>query len=74
MQQQIQEMKPEVLVRLTNQVKTVDPPLPQLRYAKGMNNALVKTATHGTPLLVHFLNTAGALPAIAREYSDLLDM
>ena len=67
MQQHIQEMKPEVLVRFTNQVKTVEPLLPQFRYANGMNNALVATATYGTPFFVHFRNTAGALPATAME-------
>lgn len=61
-------------MRLTNQVKTVEPLLAQFRYARGVNIALAKTAIYGTPFLVHFLKTAGAFPATAIEYSDRLEM
>ncbi len=44
MQQQIQEIKPEVLVRLTNHPNTTEPLLAQLRYASGEKRAAAITA------------------------------
>jgi len=70
MQQQIQEMKPEVLVKFTNHPKTTAPLLAQFRYARGANNAEAITAMYGTPFLLHLVKTLGAFPVIANEYSD----
>jgi hypothetical protein len=44
MQQQIQLMKPEALVRLTNQLKTTKPELPQLRYMGALKREKKPTA------------------------------
>ena len=73
MAQQIQLMKPEVLVRFTNQLNTTAPLLATFRYASAQNNELATTAAYGTPPFVHLLKTLGALPVTASEYSERLE-
>lgn len=67
-------MKPDVLVRLTNQLKTVAPEFEQFRYASAQKTEDAMTAMYGTPLFVQRLNIAGAFPATASEYKDLDDI
>lgn len=71
--QQIQEMKPDVLVRLTNQLNTTLAEVPQFRYASPVNKDEQATARYGTPFFVQALKNAGALPERAREYKERLD-
>ena len=68
MQQQIQEMKAEVLVRLTSQLNTTLAEFATLRYASREKSDDTPIARIGTPPLLQCLNQAGALPARAREY------
>lgn len=71
MQQQIQEMNPDVFVWFTNQPNTTEPLLPQFKYARSEKSELHATALYGTPFLEHFMKMAGAFPATAREYRGL---
>jgi hypothetical protein len=73
MPQQIHEMKPEVLVKFTNQLKTTALSLPTFRYARAQNNEEAATAQYGTPDLVHALKMEGALPDNASAYSERED-
>lgn len=67
-------MKPDVLVRLTNQLNTTAPELAQLRYAKAQKSEEPITAMYGTPYLLQRLKIAGALPLSASVYKDREDM
>ena len=65
MQQQNQEIKPEVLVKLTNQLKTIELDVPTERYASSENSAETVTASQGTPQRLHVLKMLGAFPDMA---------
>jgi hypothetical protein len=71
--QQIQEMKPEVFVKLTNQLKTTALSLPTFRYARTQNNEEAVTAQYGTPDLVQDLKMEGAFPDSASAYRERED-
>jgi hypothetical protein len=73
MPQQIQEMKPEVFVKLTNQLKTTALSLPTFRYARTQNNEEAVTAQYGTPDLVQDLKMEGAFPDSASAYRERED-
>jgi len=67
-------MKPDVLVRLTNQLNTMAPEFEQFRYASPQKSDDAMTAIYGTPLFEQRLKMAGAFPATASEYKDLDDI
>ena len=68
--QQIHEMKPDVFVKLTNQLKTTALSLPTFRYARAQKSEDAVTAQYGTPDLVHDLKMEGALPESASAYRE----
>lgn len=68
----IQLRNPLQLIRLTSQLKTSAPELAQFKNARSEKAALKPTATWGTPERVHRLNTLGAVPNTAIEYSERL--
>jgi hypothetical protein len=70
MPQQIHEMKPDVFVKLTNQLKTTALSLPTFRYARAQKSEDAVTAQYGTPDLVHDLKMEGALPESASAYRE----
>ena len=63
-------MKPEVLVRLTNQLNTTAELEPTFRYARAQKSEDAVTAQYGTPDFVQDLKILGALPERARAYSE----
>lgn len=70
----IQLRNPVQLIRLTSQLNTLAPELAQFRNARSEKAALKPTAKYGTPERVHRLNTFGAVPNTAMEYSERLAM
>ncbi len=67
MSRTIHAMKPLMVVRLRNQVKTALDPAETLRYTRHARAALKRTAIHGTPCLLQVRKIFGACPVIASE-------
>ena len=58
-------MKPEVFVKLMNQLKTIELDVPTDRYASSEKSAEHDTAIQGTPHRLQVFMTLGALPDMA---------
>ena len=66
----IQAIKPLMVVKFVNHVKTVDPEVETFKYARHETAKVASTATHGTPFLLQVLNILGACRLHAREYNE----
>jgi hypothetical protein len=56
----IHAMNPLIVVKFVNHMRTVEPEVDTLRYARQDTAKMAKTATHGTPFLLHFRKIFGA--------------
>ena len=59
-------MNPDVLVRLTNQLKTIEPLVATLRYASPVYRALAPTARYGTPDFVQAVDVMSVIQSASK--------
>jgi hypothetical protein len=66
----IQAIKPLIVVKFVNHVKTVEPDVETFKYARQETAKVANTATQGTPFLLQILKIFGAWPLQASEYNE----